>query len=235
MSNLENYTNLLETFQAIPEEKIQTPDIPVDAAVQEAEDLYHWSLDDEAELTKVGLDWTLVTSLPERAGACRVAQSKWMKERHTPEEAEKLWKEQGPEAYKLRQELFDSFRFAFRNDDALLARVSQIAEGTGHDDMIQDLSDLAELGKANVDLLTSISFDATLLDTAETKSDELGSLRGEVNGALLSKNAEKIIRDQAFTYMKKAIKEIRACGVYAFRNNPDRQKGYYSRYRKTHR
>ena len=235
MSNLENYTSLLDTILAIPEEETQNPDIPVDAAVQEAEDLHHWSLDDEVELTKVGLDWTLVTSLPERAGACRVAQSKWMKEQHTPEEAEKLWKERAPKAYELRQELLDSFRFAFRNDDVLLGRVSQITEGTGHDDMIQDLSDLAELGKAHTDLLTGISFDVTLLDKAETESDELGSLRGEVNGEKLSKNEEKIIRDQAFTYMKKAMKEIRACGVYAFRNNPDRQKGYFSRYRKTHR
>ena len=71
--------------------------------------------------------------------------------------------------------------------------------------MIQDLSDLAVLGKANVTAQTNIPFDVTLLDKAETGPDELGALRCEVNGDHLSKNEEKIIRGQAYAYMKKAV------------------------------
>jgi len=39
-----------------------------------------------------------------------------------------------------------------------------------------------------------------------------------------------IIRDQAFTYLKLAVDEIRECGKFAFWRNPDRLKGYISKY-----
>ncbi len=102
MSNRDDYLAKLATIQAIPTDQLKKMNIPLDAYLQEAENLYHWCQADKTELTKTGLDWTLVDDLPIRAGACREAQSLWFKERFTKADAEKAWKEQSPAAYDLR-------------------------------------------------------------------------------------------------------------------------------------
>jgi ribonucleotide reductase beta subunit family protein with ferritin-like domain len=43
-------------------------------------------------------------------------------------------------------------------------------------------------------------------------------------------NEKKKIRDQAYTYLKKAVDDIYAYGQYVFRHNENRLKGYGSHY-----
>jgi len=181
-------------------------------------------------LTKVGLDWNLVLSLPPRSGACRESQSIWIKERNTRQEAEQEWKDQAPAAFGLRDQLIHDFRFAFRKFDGLLARVEEIAQGDTNSDMVQDLNDLAVLGKSNTDLLAAINFDLTLLDLAADLSDRMGDLLGATNGERKKDSEAMLIRDKAFTYLKQAVDEIRECGKFAFWHTPDRLKGYNSDY-----
>lgn len=228
MSSTTDYNELLPVISAINPADVLTPNIPIDVFVQEAENLYHWCKDDQQALTKVGLDWNLVLSLPPRSGACRESQSIWIKERNTRQEAEQEWKDQAPAAFALRDQLIHDFRFAFRKFDGLLARVDEIALGDTNSDMVQDLNDLSVLGKANPDLLTTISFDMPLLDTAADVSDRMGDLLGATNGERKEDSEAMLIRDKAFTYLKQAIDEIRECGKFAFWRTPDRLKGYFS-------
>lgn len=228
MSSTTDYNSLLAEIQSISPESVIIPNMPIDVFVQEAENLYHWSIDDQQALTRTGLDWNLVLSLQARSGACREAQSLWIKERNTRQQAEQDWKDQAPAAFNLRDQLIHDFRFAFRKFDGLLARVDEIAQGDTNSDMVQDLNDLSVLGKANPDLLTAISFDLPLLDTAATVSDHIGDLLGATNGERKKDSEAMIIRDQAYTYLKQAVDEIRECGKFAFWRNPDRLKGYFS-------
>lgn len=232
MSSTTDYNELLPVLKAMKPADVLTPNIPIDVFVQEAENLYHWCLDDQQALTKVGLDWNLATTLPSRAGACREAQSLWNKERNTREEAEQAWKEQAPAAFDLRDQLLHDFRFAFRKSEGLLKRVDEIAQGDTNSDMVQDLNDLATLGKANTGLLTSISFDLTRLDLAADLSDRMGDLLGATNGERKEVSETMQIRDKAYTYLKQAVDEIRECGKFAFWRNPERFKGYVSNYNK---
>lgn len=101
--------------------------------------------------------------LPIRCGALKEAAARWAAERFTREEAAKQQAIESPQAYELRNELIQEFRFAFRNDAKLSAKVSTIAEGSGHADMLQDLNDLAVLGRAHADLLAKTKFNMTLL------------------------------------------------------------------------
>ena len=236
MSNIDDYNAKLEAFTAIPDEKVQTPTVPVDVFLQEAENLHHWSLDDFNALKVVGITLEMINDLPVRAGACREAQSVWNKDYRSQQEAQKEWAEQSPEAYEFRNDLLASLRFAYRNDDALLSRVSAITDGSGHADMIQDLNDIAVLGRENPDPLTAIGFDLTQFDLAATRADELADLLAEANGDKADPNKSKIIRDKAYTYLKDLVDEIREAGKYVFRNNKNRLKGYSSEYwRKLHR
>jgi hypothetical protein len=138
MSNIDDYNAKLDVLKAIPIEEILTPTLPVDVFLQEAENLFHWSDDDKAELTGVGVSEDDINDLPVRAGALREAQSLWFKDRYSQQEAQREWATLSPQAYDLRDDLLHAFRFAYRDDAVILSRVSAIAEGTGHADMIQD-------------------------------------------------------------------------------------------------
>lgn len=230
MSNSEDYSASIDAIKAIPENQIRIPAIPVNVYLQEAEDLYHWCKDDAAELAKGGITAELIEEIPIRAGACREAQSLWFKDHYTSKEAKKLWNEQSPAAYDLRDELLHDFRYAFRDNTQLLGRVSEIADGTGHADMIQDLNDLAVLGRENPDPLAAINFDVTQLDTAAQTADSMAELLAQSNGDKQEGNPAKIIRDRAYTHLKQLVDDIRACGKYVFWKKPERLVGYSSHY-----
>jgi hypothetical protein len=74
MSSTDDYNQILPEIQAVSPDNVITPNIPIDVFVQEAENLYHWSKDDQQALTRIGLDWNIVLSLPFRSGACRESQ-----------------------------------------------------------------------------------------------------------------------------------------------------------------
>lgn len=230
MSSTNDYNELLPVISAIKPADVLTLNIPVDVFVQEAENLYHWCIDDQQALSQVGLNWNLVLGLPVRAGACREAQSLWKKERNTRQEAEQAWKDESPAAFDLRDQLIHNFRFAFRKSESILARVDEIAQGDTNADMVQDLNDLATLGKANASLLTPIGFDLSKLDTAAFLSDRMGDLLGATNGERKEVSEAIQIRDKAYTYLKLAVDEIRECGKFAFWRTPERLKGYNSDY-----
>lgn len=235
MSSHEDYLAKIAIIEAIPDEKMKSPNMPVDAFLQEAENLYQWCLPDKDKLTAAGLDWILVEDLPVRAGAAREGESIWVRERFTRKEAEKEWKVKSPTAYDLRDTLLHHFRFAFRKDADLLTRVSQIADGGGHADMIQDLNDLSVLGTDRTDLLEAISFDAALLDAAAATADEMAAILSLTTVGRADNSRERITRDKAVTYLKEAVDEIRNCGQYVFWRNEERFKGYVSHYFKSRR
>ncbi len=224
----ENFEALQAGIEAIPASEIKTPNMPVDKYVQEAADLEVWSKEDQARLVAVGVPQAHFDELPTRAGALRYIQSLWMKERYSQEEATRQWNAEAPAADELRNELEHTFRFAFRKRPELLDKVKVIEAGSGHADMLQDLSDLSVLGTANLPLLQAIGFDATKLDTAAALSESLSTVLASMNGERTDPNKSKVLRDQAYTYLKTAVDEIRAAGKFVFWKDEKKLKGYYS-------
>ncbi|MFA8434536.1 MAG: hypothetical protein ACEPOZ_08470 [Marinifilaceae bacterium] len=230
MANIDDYQAVVNDLENIPEKDVKEPSMPVDTAVQEAENLYEWCQDDKPQLQAAGLPLSTIDAIPVRAGACRYAQSLWMKEFNDREKDELEWKELSPKAYNLKGVILHNFRYAFRNDDGLMSQVNRIAEGSGHADMIQDLSDLALLGKAHPEPLQAVGFDLGKLDLSEDLSDRLASLLAKVNGTKGNHNPSKEMRDRAFTYLKQAVDEVRECGKFVFWQNEIRLRGYRSAY-----
>lgn len=224
----ESYELKCEAIEAVA--NATEPAIPVAVALQEAEDLYEWCLADKEKLTMAGLDWKLVTDLPVRIGACRYIQSVWQKEFQSVETAQKEWGEKSPAAFDLRDELLHHCFHAYRNIPDLLRKTQKIAEGAGNADMIQDLSDLSILGKANPEPLIRVNIDMKLFDMAETTSAAMADLLAKSNGARLANNKLKMTRDKAYAYVKEAVDEIRHHGQYVFWRNEERKKGYVSRF-----
>lgn len=213
-------------------QEVLTPNMPVGISLQEAENLIVWCQSDKSALEGAGLNWEVVDDLSVRTEACRYVQSQWQKDYQSQEESQRQWDSLSPTAYGLHDELVHSFFYAYRNDADLTSKVQSIAEGTGHTDMIQDLSDLCALGRANPVQLNRIMFDMSKLELAERQATEMAKLLAHCNGDRLSVNAIRVLRDKAYTYMKQAVDEIRQCGQYVFYRNEERKKGYISLYRK---
>ena len=235
MSSYEDYAAKIAAIEAIPDDQLKSPNMPVDVFLQEVENTVKWVQDDKDKLVAAGLDWTLVDDMPVRAGALREAQSLWYKESFALEEAQKEWNDKSPDAYDLRDTLLHVFRYAFRNEADLTSRIAAIADGSGHADMIQDLNDLSLLGKDHTDLLTAVGFDITLLDSAATTSAEMAALLSQATVDRTGEKAERIIQDKAYIYLKQVLDEVRACGQFVFWRDDARLKGYVSQYFKNRR
>jgi hypothetical protein len=230
MSNADDYNSVLNIITEISYQEQKSPAMPVEVFAKEAEYLAKWAQDDKEALTGRGLDWNLVTDMPARIGALREADSRWYNLRFSQAEAAKAWNEESDEGYDFRDILVHEFRHAYREDPALLTKVSGIADGNGHADMIQDLNDLAVLGKANIEPLQATNFDTAELDRAAHLSDVLGDLLASAEVDRETNNVTRIIRDQAYTYLKQAVDEVRTVGQFVFWRDEQRLKGYASNY-----
>lgn len=231
MSNKVVYEEKLAEITSVQDDLVKLPgSIPLGAYIQEAENLYIWCQDDQVELTAKGLDWPLVEDMEARRRAFSRAQALWNRERNTREEAEKLWKERSPLAYKLRDDLVKDFRFAYRKYDDLVKKVRVMAEGMSHADMIQDLNDLVAFAEKNPEPLEAINFDVTILDQADQMADEMASLYASAIAERAEYSEAKKIRDKAYTYLKEAVDEIYAFGRFVFSGNDARLSGYRSNY-----
>jgi hypothetical protein len=230
MASIDDYNAKLDVISAIPESETKAPNMPVKSYLEEAEFLFERANEDKEALLGAGLDWDLVEDLPARSGALRQAEVNWFTDRFNQEEAEKAWVEASDVGYKFRDELIHSFFHAYRHDEGLIRRVRSIAAGNGHADMIQDLSNLAGLGKAHLEPLLKIRIDPALLDKATSMSDELADMLASAQVEREGSNGSIKIRDQAYTHLKEAIDEIRASGQYVFWRDEERYEGYISQY-----
>ena len=230
-----DYDAKLQQIQSIPRDTIKRPHIPVDIYLQEAVDLEQWCQQDKPAFLDTGFDWSLVDDLPQRIGALRQAQSIWQSDRFEYEQAQLQWKQESPNAYALRDQLLRAMRYAYRDDADLLKRVADITAGTGHADMIQDLSDIAALGRANLAPLLAINLKPDLLDQANSTADAMATLLAQANGESAGSNTSREVRDRAYTLLKQAVDDIRVCGQYALWGNDQRRDGYFSDYRRRSR
>lgn len=220
-----------EAFMSMPDDQVKDPFMPVSVTVQMAENLAVWAKNDVALLAEAGLDITLLDTLPTRGGALRYIQSEWMSDKNTRSEYVQKWKVDSPEGYDLQVNMEHYFRFAFHDYPDLLKRVDEIAENSGHADMIQDLMDYATLGHDNQALLEGVGFDLLLLDRAETLANSLSETLAYNNNDKNTSSELKNQRDRAFTYLYQAIQEVNRIGQFVFWRNPERKKGYVNTYK----
>lgn len=232
MASIDDYNAKLDVITAIPESEVKSPNMPVKAYLEEAEFLFKRAHEDQAALLGVGLEWDYVEDLPVRAGALREAETIWFNDRFNQEAAAEAWDASSDEGYDFRDELLHAFFHAYRRDPAVIRKVRSIAEGNGHADMIQDLNNLAGLGKGNLEPLLKIRIAPAQLDRAANLSDELADLLASAQVEREDSNRSMMIRDQAYTHLKEAVDEIRASGQYVFWRNDDRFQGYISQYHK---
>ena len=231
MTNQDHYSEKLTIITSIADDKILIPaGIPVNVYLQEAENLYNWCQPDKERLVAQGLQWQIVEDMPARIDALREAQARWAASDSTDVETEKEWEEKSPAAHLLRQNLVRSLKFAFSNNRAAVAKISKLGDKSSNAAMIQALRDISVFGKEHIDLLKHTSFDMTMLDTAAAMSREMASLLGAINSRRAFCSDSLKIRNQAYTYLKEAVTELKRHAAFVLWKDSARLKGYASDY-----
>ncbi|MBN1112786.1 MAG: hypothetical protein JXA53_07720 [Bacteroidales bacterium] len=226
----EEYEAKKALIESLPDDQIKTPYMPLDTFIGDAETVTITAKNDESKLLPLGLKAELLTDMPLRIGALRHLQARWKNECQNSSAAQEEWSIKSAMADELLTELFTTFRFAYRKNPTMLKAIAEIAEGNTNTDKIQDLYELALLGKNNAEPLTAIGFDITKLDTAGDFANELGELLARVNGEKGDLNSLKVMRDKAYTLLKEGVDEIRTIGKFAFWKDERHQAKYLVHY-----
>jgi len=217
-------------IEAISREEAKEPTMPIGQYMYEADKLYTHSLKDKDSLVAVGLDVSIIDAIPQRNQALRYAQSIWAEDHDVRSQTDIEWSTLRKQGEELRAILLHTFKFAYRNDENMKTRLKRIEEGSGNADNIQDLHDLAILGKENVAPLVVVDLDVNLLDTAADLAVNMSKKLAEANVNREQLNELKLTRDKAFTHLKRAVDEVRDHGKFAFWRNDNKLKGYKSEY-----
>ncbi len=232
----QNLTALTPTLLEIPAASVSRPETPFAISAQEWADLETLTRDTaiRAKLVTVGLPAGLLDSLATDIDAARAAQSEWVVLRDRRKSAGQ--RELEDKAYAFRQTVLGACRWNLRHDRVAMGTVSAIAEGEGVADLIQDLSDLAQLIQhRSAAFAEDQTFDAAA--TVQQARALAGDLQAGVAAEKLTteQNEAKDLRDRAYTYVAGRVAQIREAGRYAFRDDAALTRKFASAYRRRQR
>ncbi len=220
----------MPALEALSSGEVIAPTMPVATYLQEAEDLCVWMGDDRVALESVGQSPVMMDSLPVRIGALRELESAWMVARHNKDKAQAAYEEMSREAFSAFISLVRHARYAFRNHPRLQGQLPRTTGWVSDTNRIQDINDLAVLCRAHMGLLAESGFNLTLVDSLGTLSDDLANQKAMARSERAGGRGSKVMRDRAFTHLKKAVDEIRAAGRFLFWDDATRLQGYKSAY-----
>jgi hypothetical protein len=230
MADQQDFEKLSVEIMAIDEKDVREPDMPVDEAIKENEIMSAAVKRDQNVFVAVNFNPGMIEKCGIAGGALRYTQAQLIAAIGEVKEAAALWTAEEPKGYATRKELIAALAYATRNVPDAQKAVKAVRKGAGGADMVMDLSSLVQLGKKYKAPLEVIKFDMALIDEAETLANRLGKLYASAFIEKGSKEA-KLLRDRAFTYMRKIMGEILDAAEYVFRNEPEKLEPYHSAYR----
>jgi hypothetical protein len=209
---------------------LETPKVPINALIQEAEDLFHWAMQDREMLLTAGITSHTLEQMHALALILCEAQGAWNCARKTQSDARKNAIEASRKAFQFRARLVHDLLYAYRELPDARAALREIAQGNGYTDIIQDLMNLKTIGASYPQPLEKINFDFTRLEKAAFMAEGLGTLLAVANANDSSASSSKTTRDTTYARLKTVMTEVRLAGKYLFYQNAQRRLGYRSDY-----
>ena len=225
-----SFEKLRPVIEALPDDNIVSPTMPPDDIVGEAEELLNTATEDKDLLIKGGLESEYIDSLRDRIGAYIVAEAEHRAVAFAKSEAKKEWDDIETKAVEIKRTLMHYMRFVFKRNNmtAELKSIGEIAKGKGRRDLMLDLMDLYKLAQKNVDLLTTVGMDTSLIEDANTMFEKLRSLLGDLNTEPEEVETKKMLVKKAYTYLWDAVDNIREFGQFVFWKDENRLDLYRS-------
>ena len=228
-SNEADYNTEIGTILAYPADKLETITIPVIKLIDESETLHCSAVIDRLLLEKAGLEPGAVDRLQSLAGALRLADAKLKK----TVEYENEWRKESPAAFTLYDLLVHHYNFAYVDDPKKLQKVHRMSKGKSADNMVQNLQNLCSFGLSNTEELERIGFDMALLEQAAEMSARMGTLHGIYNTEKKNITEVHLIRNKAYSCLKRQVALVRKYGKYVFYRDAEKRSAYCSSYSRT--
>ncbi len=206
-------------LEELPADEVRAPPMPVDRMVAEA-----LSLDVAAQsvrelLISKGLAPEQLAQLPLLADALSEAQAELNPLRSLRRSDPELALE--AEAVELRAEVMTEARFVLRKDIDAQGALDRVQEGSGLDDLVQDLRELAVLIELNEAAFEKAGTDPrTKTARARAIATQLATQVATRRGAGRTSAGALETRDRAATLLADTMAEVRAYAALAFRKTP---------------
>lgn len=212
--------------------KVKRPEIPVHRLVSEARDVVFAAKKDVAELQRIRFDLALVPLISALASALEHVQSRIEKARDAGRSEADIKAE--ADARTFRERTLETLEYALRGDESARERISDVREGSGLDDLLDDVGVVVDFVKEASIALINIGADpAALASEGRTHQSLLSEVvhpnRGPASDAALDRE-----RDRIATALSAAVAKLYAAGRYAFRDHPKRARKYASAYTRVH-
>lgn len=225
-----HYEQNLAIIKAIPPEKTIQLTMPQEHVCSEAQELDIVANEDKEDIMARGLSSNILESLPIRTGAFTYAAALYELDSQGMSEVQEIWEKKKEEGYLFKKKLINEMKFAFRNNQLAQKELSEIKAGKGHRDMVIDLLEIEIVGREHLEELANINFDMSLLDKAKELHEEVTKAYAEMKVHQNQINEKRQTRDQAFTWLKEIVDEIREFGRFVYSDNPEKIKRYISEY-----
>lgn len=204
---------------------------PVDILLSESQFLQSLVVVDGQALIRLGGKDFIVNNHADAITSLHDEESDWAEARFTCTPALSSWKERISTATELRDRIWNSLEFLFHHDEILCRSVTVNKKNGTISEMIQDLSRLASIGKAHLDIVaTTDRISEATLDLAEATSIELSRLMGDAGLDRKTSPENHTARDNARCVLQAMNSEIYRYGRHLHEGNPDRARLYRSEY-----
>jgi hypothetical protein len=197
-----------------PETKIKAPIIPVKVRLYEGKLVFEIVSKKRAELANLAdYDIEAFDALPLVAEALEAQERAWEVMRGT-----KAFTPTRRAAEDFRSYFLATARFLFRKDETVLAELDRIAQGSGKEDLVADLNDIAALAE-KPEYAAKLALDKKLPQDVPAHARELASnlVKGKDNTESLEARAR---RNQLYWLLTEIVAEARAGGRFLFRDDP---------------
>lgn len=218
-----------DALRALSSEYAAQPDIPIGVAIQEFASLSRLSKTSSARLLKAGITMAQIDGMARFATRLRGYETAWQRARASVKLASRERQELA-DAELLKRKLLDGGRWALRKDQDALEELARIAEGSGIEDLIQDLTELVGFWGSYAAALRHTDITSQDLSRAAALADSLdAAARKEANS--LDAAAAMELRNRCYWAADELARELREGGRYVYRLEPKTAAKFSSRYR----
>ncbi|HEU4406579.1 MAG TPA: hypothetical protein VFS43_15035 [Polyangiaceae bacterium] len=206
-------------LEELPADEVRPPPMPVDRMVAEALALSVSAESARDQLLAKGLSPRQLADLPLLANALAEAQARLTPLRSLRRSESELALE--AEAVDLRAEMMTEARFVLRKDADARAALGRVQKGSGLDDLVQDLRELAVLIEQNEAAFEKAGTEPRAKAArARSVASRLAAYVATRRGADRASAGAFETRDRAATLLADTMADIRACAAFALRKQP---------------
>ncbi|MCT4648174.1 MAG: hypothetical protein N4A74_24510 [Carboxylicivirga sp.] len=222
--------NLLEQAEALTKDQNRKIHMPVDVFLSEVRHLLAACEQDHDLLVTHGLVATLIPEAEVLFGLSEEAHLNWKKLSREQEPARIIWNERKNEIKETRDTLLTDYRYVFHKDKIIRQKLKARNFSNMYKNMIGDVEMLVYIGQHHPDQMNILDYKPGYLANVRSTIQEWRKILSNKNASQNGARKWKDQRERLLSLLKQRVEDIRWCGKFLWRNDPQKQAAYISLY-----